>query len=826
MANNDIIRHDDIVESGVMKPFQDELIATISILNTMDSELIKIATDLKKAFANSDVKSVDGINKLNQAAKLSNQTFTEREKVLKATREAEQKLLEAVSKESQELAKVRLELQRVTAENKTLAKEQSSTTGAYEKASLQLIRIRKLWKDLAIVQKENTAEGKALKKQMDELDDTLKRVDAAAGQHQRNVGNYADGFRGLSNSINQITREAPAFANSLNTGFMAISNNLPILIDEITRLKKANAELNAQGEKTPSIWSSVAKSFFSIQTAFSAGITLLTLYGGTLVKAIGGLFGFKNATEEATKSQKQFNAQVQIGLESLSASQAKNIEALELQRESYKRLAEQRGATAKELYDIDVEYNERIITEIEYYTKERERVLSAERDRAAKLQTQYDGELLDEQIAASDKRVEQINKEIDDANALRQKYLIGNRTAYIQMSMKELEDQKKLDEERLKQLKDNLELQHKINVDRINGIEDELDRKILLMQEENEYKKLINDIEIQDNKKRHEANLALDERYYRESGELLEESLEKSVNATANAIEKARLLREKDFEEFFKELERQRDIEVAEEEKKAKELLKAQQQLAKDSISLLEQNARQRQQIKQQEIDTEINQSQRREDMLRELAVKGSKDATESIALEQKRQAELEEKRLKELKRQKREELILNGLKVFAANADKYPNRAAEKTLFDIGKLVAGLQSLPAFEKGIEDTGEKGHGVDGKGGFHAILHPHERVLTKGQNKKVGKMTNEELSELAFLYQKGALPEMIMSKHVDDRQIQELKDLGGKIDKLNNTIENRPVKSFQYDEVGRMLVDITQTKHKTSVTKQKVRGFNG
>jgi chromosome segregation ATPase len=64
----------------------------------------------------------------------------------------------------------------------------------------------------------------------------LQRIDASVGKYNRNVGNYASGWNGLANSVNQLTREAPAFANSLNTGFMALSNNIPILADEINNL--------------------------------------------------------------------------------------------------------------------------------------------------------------------------------------------------------------------------------------------------------------------------------------------------------------------------------------------------------------------------------------------------------------------------------------------------------------------------------------------------------------------------------------------------------------------------------------------------------------
>jgi hypothetical protein len=87
------------------------------------------------------------------------------------------------------------------------------------------------------------------------LDKALKDIDKSLGRNQRNVGNYQ--FDALGNSIQQILREAPSAAVSLNTFFLAISNNLPGFFDamkdagiEIKQLqdivKEASAELVAQ----------------------------------------------------------------------------------------------------------------------------------------------------------------------------------------------------------------------------------------------------------------------------------------------------------------------------------------------------------------------------------------------------------------------------------------------------------------------------------------------------------------------------------------------------------------------------------------------------
>ena len=107
----------------------------------------------------------------------------------------------------------------------------------------------------------------------------------------------ASGFNGLANSINQVSRELPAFAFSAQTGFLAISNNIPILIDEIGNLRKANAALAAEGKATVPVFQQLAMGILSWQTAMSLAISFSVLYA----KEIGNLI------TELMKGKMQFN---------------------------------------------------------------------------------------------------------------------------------------------------------------------------------------------------------------------------------------------------------------------------------------------------------------------------------------------------------------------------------------------------------------------------------------------------------------------------------------------------------------------------------------
>lgn len=139
-----------------------------------------------------------------------------------------------------------------------------------------------------------------------ELYNQIVAVETATGRSQRNVGNYKSGFDSLGNSVNQLTREFPAFAVSAQTGFLAISNNLPIFFDELTKINKANAVLISQGKETTSAFKQLGSAVFSVGSILSIAVTLLTLYGKEIVNFVSVLFQAEKALESVTKANEAY----------------------------------------------------------------------------------------------------------------------------------------------------------------------------------------------------------------------------------------------------------------------------------------------------------------------------------------------------------------------------------------------------------------------------------------------------------------------------------------------------------------------------------------
>lgn len=167
--------------------------------------------------------------------------------------------------------------------------------------SQELSRMRIAYRELTEEERKSPF-GKELAASIEQADAKIKGLDASIGNYQRNVGNYKSGFNGLNMSVQQIVRELPSATMGLNMFFLAISNNLPILTDEIKRAKAANDELKASGQKGVPVWKQLVSSLFSWQSAMMVGITLLSIYGKDIANWVSGLFKAEKQIDAVTEA--------------------------------------------------------------------------------------------------------------------------------------------------------------------------------------------------------------------------------------------------------------------------------------------------------------------------------------------------------------------------------------------------------------------------------------------------------------------------------------------------------------------------------------------
>jgi hypothetical protein len=287
-----------------------------------------------------------------------------------------QNLEKQLAKNQQQLEKNRLqEIKLAQAREKAfdkydaqLAKEQAklnASSNLYNKVQQKLNVLSNEYKALA-VQKELT--GKLTDKEaqrydflqgkIQKYDATLKAVDATMGKYQRNVGNYASGFNVLGNSVNQLTREMPAFTYSVQTGFMALSNNIPIFTDAIGNAIRQNKELAAQGQPTTSVLKQLAGAFLSWGTALSVGITLLTVFGKEIGEFLTGSESKKKALEAETKAIENKNKAEEQARESFARYQSDEISKSKILLENAKNVTLSMEMRTKAVNELQQRYPE------------------------------------------------------------------------------------------------------------------------------------------------------------------------------------------------------------------------------------------------------------------------------------------------------------------------------------------------------------------------------------------------------------------------------------------------------------------------------------
>lgn len=278
-----------------MKAKQQEVVISLELKGLIDQTLGSREENIRRVAKERTIlaqlsKEKSQLNKMEKSGAIS-------------TKDAVQKRQDLVRSELLHRESLRELLNILTNETKMI----NSANDSYQEQSLQLERLRKAYRMLS-TEAANSKLGVELQKNIAALDTQVKSVDKSLGQHQRNVGNYVSTWDGMGNAINQLTREFPAFSVSLQTGFLAISNNIPILVDQISRIRKENAALREEGLKGVPVWKQIAKSALSLNTLLSVGITLLTVYGKDIFEWGKNLLSSSSSAKAASEAQRDLSS--------------------------------------------------------------------------------------------------------------------------------------------------------------------------------------------------------------------------------------------------------------------------------------------------------------------------------------------------------------------------------------------------------------------------------------------------------------------------------------------------------------------------------------
>lgn len=127
----------------------------------------------------------------------------------------------------------------------------------------------------------------------------------------------------LKMQFSQVARELPSLAMGPQMFILAISNNLPMLADAISDVRKQNELLAASGQKGVPVWKQLASSLFSTQTALVAAISLGVVFAKDIASWVKELINGKKAIDNNKEALENYKKAM---LESQQTAQNETVQ--------------------------------------------------------------------------------------------------------------------------------------------------------------------------------------------------------------------------------------------------------------------------------------------------------------------------------------------------------------------------------------------------------------------------------------------------------------------------------------------------------------------
>lgn len=285
------------------------------------------------------LESEEGQELLRLKARIAEVTSAHRQhkEVLDPLVEAHEKLAFANSKENQQLkmyATLTKEANRLAELNNQVAR---SAVGSYNQLAAQY-ELNKIKLNAMSAEERNAVDtGKKLEAETYAIYQQMIKLQEATGNYKLSVGHYEKSWSALGFSVAQVVRELPAAAINMNTFFLAISNNIPMMVDEINKLRAANLQLAKAGKPTVNITKQIVKAFMSWNTWLVIVLSLLSMYGKQMIEFCKSIFSGRAHVISLTEALKNINAE----LEKTNGDYGKQIVTLKTLQEEWKGLRTQ-----------------------------------------------------------------------------------------------------------------------------------------------------------------------------------------------------------------------------------------------------------------------------------------------------------------------------------------------------------------------------------------------------------------------------------------------------------------------------------------------------
>jgi len=273
--------------------------------------------------------------------------------------QAQEKLAYAQSEENQQLKLYSTQIREANRIAQLQATIANSAEGSYNRLSAQYALNKIRLNKMSAAEREAADSGKKLEAETNAIYQQMIKLQEATGNYRLSVGHYQKTWDGLGISISQVVRELPAAAVSLNTFFLGISNNIPIVVDEINRLRKQNELLAAEGKEQISVTKAVAKSLFSWNTALVVLLTVLSMYGKEIITWIDKTLAGRDAAKSFEDALEDLNDELGKGS---TGSYGQQIAVLRRLSENWKDLGDNIKAQTRWIKDNEKEFSKLGIT--------------------------------------------------------------------------------------------------------------------------------------------------------------------------------------------------------------------------------------------------------------------------------------------------------------------------------------------------------------------------------------------------------------------------------------------------------------------------------
>lgn len=273
--------------------------------------------------------------------------------------QAQEKLAYAQSEENKQLKLYSTQIREANQIAQLQATIANSAEGSYNRLSAQYALNKIRLNQMSAAEREAADSGKKLEAETNEIYQQMIKLQEATGNYKLSVGRYQKTWDGLGISISQVVRELPAAAVSLNTFFLGISNNIPIVVDEINRLRKQNELLAAEGKEQISVTKSVVKSLFSWNTALVVLLTVFSMYGKEIITWIDKTLAGRDAAKSFEDALEDLNDELGKGS---TGSYGQQIAVLRRLSENWKDLGNNIKAQTQWIKDNEKEFSKLGIT--------------------------------------------------------------------------------------------------------------------------------------------------------------------------------------------------------------------------------------------------------------------------------------------------------------------------------------------------------------------------------------------------------------------------------------------------------------------------------